>query len=806
MLNRKKIPVHSRTPSEARTAIVAIIIASSLAFLLFQARKDILENLAISEARLALQLASVKVGPGIIAREMILDRPGYAVSSEIPVMFPALPGQITVASTLPVSREGLSAALAGTDFQPDWDYDTRGRFVIRQGKLFASVKTENVIVLTSAPLAALLSGLGSRIAVDVLGVSFLGVLLLLVRESRLSDYSIRRLFNASPVPLFLINSEGRTEFANRAALNLFPQDPFPTLDGFERGLRCHAELMTWLTEDGCSNEQITTREFEISSPFSPAKRFLVARQSFVVRSQQMTIASVFDITVRHEAEIALRRAKEAAETLGRMRSESLAMISHELRTPVNGFLGLAQTLTAQPLPKPAARTVNRMIEVGKTLAVIINDIVDLAMLEAGHPRLARRSFDLQEVIATAVSLANVAPSQDSVRVQLSNMTMLPPYVTGDPARLQQIIINLVGNGIKFTEAGTVTVKTDIVLRGPREVDLMLDVVDTGIGISQEAIPRLFQPFSQANPGHRSKFGGTGLGLAICKRLVDAMGGSITIQSEVGRGSTFRVVLPFEIDQEIEARDDSIQIRGVRVLIVDDIRLNLEIVADMLRAEHCDVYTAESGHDAIEMLGRNTFDLILMDIRMPGMDGLETTAAIRSNHDMFERPIRIVGLTANPLPTDRPLYLLRGIDDVIEKPVERERLRAALIRRAGPRKVTAEVEPQRLLRLRTTLGAERADQIVDLFFKVAMEAVETIADCCSHLNFAEIAEAAHKLSGAASNVGFFDLSESCADLEDLVAEGNPVQISEAATDVIAAFKDVELFVRSQSRFSESSNLQ
>jgi signal transduction histidine kinase/DNA-binding response OmpR family regulator len=794
MLGRKLLSINSRPPSEARTAIVAIIIVSSLAFLLFQARKDILGNLAMSEARLALQFASAKTNRDIVDKGRILDGADRTVSGDIAVTIPALPGQITVVAPLPMDRQRSASVFAELGLRQFGDDDTYGRFVIRQGRLFASVKDGRMVAMTSAPLAALLSGLWNRIAMDVVGVTILGFLLLLIRESRLSDYSIRRLLDASPVPLFLTDIEGRTEFANRGALDLFPEYPSRTLEGFRNGLRSHDELSMWLTEHDGSNDHVATREFEINSPRHPARYLLVSRQSFLVRSRQMIIASVFDVTVRHDAEAALMQAKEAAEALGRMKSESLAMISHELRTPVNGVLGLAQLLALQPLPKPTARIVNRMIQAGRTLAVIINDIVDLAMLETGHLRLDRRRFDPQETIAAAVSLASAAPNRNGIVVQFATIRPLPPNMVGDPARLQQIIINLVGNGVKFTEVGSVAVRADINPRGERDVDLTIDVVDTGIGIAPEIIPRLFQPFSQVETGHRRRFEGTGLGLAICKRLVEAMGGEIRVESEVGRGSTFRVTLPFKLSLEADKLEEPVRVTGLRVLVVDDVPLNRDVVADMLRAEHCEVHTAGSGEEAIEKLGAGTFDLVLMDIRMPGMDGLTATAAIRAGRGSNHHSVPILGLTANPLPADRPLYLLRGIDDIVEKPVERERLRVALKRYTTAGRAATEVMPPRLARLQEALGSERADRIVSMFAVVAEETTEAIADGCSRLDFAKVAEAAHRLYGAASNVGFEELSDSAARLEIVAREGRQAEISEAALRVIAAFKDAGRFVQ------------
>ena len=211
-----------------------------------------------------------------------------------------------------------------------------------------------------------------------------------------------------------------------------------------------------------------------------------------------------------------------------MKSESLAMISHELRTPVNGVLGLAQLLAGYELPDAASRIVRRMIQAGRTLAVVINDIVDLAMLEVRHIRLERNRFNPQEVIAGAAALASAAAAQKGIRIQVSSLTPLPSSVLGDAARLQQIIINLVSNAIKFTEVGVIELRTDITARHERSIELVIEVVDTGIGIAPDVLPRLFQPFSQGETGHERRFEGTGLGLAISKGLAEAMRGTISV--------------------------------------------------------------------------------------------------------------------------------------------------------------------------------------------------------------------------------------------------------------------------------------
>ena len=786
MLYTKARPVTSRPPAESRTAIVAIILISSLAFLLFRARDEVLMSLALHEARLATQFALVEARPDGTGMPEIIDSGASRRSTGNAPTIAAWPGQTTIAIPLASDCDGIAACRNMSAMRSE---DTNGKFVIRNGRLFAARRDGKSVILSSAPLSALTAGLLGRLALDIAGVFFLGCLLLLVRESRLSDYSVHRLLDASPIPLILIDADGRLEFANQTALDLLVADSARSLAGLQESLRRHQPLFAWLVGGQDAAGLIETSEFEIEHHSGAIRHLLVSRQSLRVRSTRMIIASVADITVRREAETALIKAKNAAEALERMKSESLAMISHELRTPVNGVLGLAQLLVQYELPDAAALIVRRLIQAGKTLAVIINDVVDLALLEVRQIRLDRRQFNPQEVITGAASLASAAAAEKGLRVRVSGVTPLPPSVFGDPARLQQIVVNLVGNSIKFTQVGQIELTTDVAARHDKSIEIAITVADTGVGIAADVLPRLFQPFSQAESGHERRFEGTGLGLAISKGLAEAMGGTISVRSEIGRGSTFLVRLPFDLAENEEMR--SARLAVSRVLVVDDVELNRDIVSELIRAEGCEATSASSAQEALEILKTDTFDLILMDIRMPGMDGLAATAAIRASREPNRHTGPILGLTANPLPTDRPLYRLRGIDGIIEKPVEVDKLRIALKESQTPPSSDNAIfttEPERIGRLRESLGQERTSRIVRSFMEVADQSIETIANSCARTNLEEVAEGAHRLSGAASNVGFEQLADAAAELERLARTGRVLDVSEVALNMITIYRD------------------
>jgi len=779
--------------------LITIIVISSLAFLLFRARDNVLATLALQEARFALLATVLKTSAP--------EKPesGQDLSS---VSYLVVPLSGTTTIVVKPERGVFDGVVSDSVFErlgikrPS-SIDTRGHFVIADGKLFVSTITSTGALMISAPLGSVTDGLLYRMTTDFIAVAIMGFLLILIRESRLSDYSVRRLLDASPVPLFVIDVEGAAQFANQPALELFCGSRQSELERFEAGLKCHSQIFAWLIAFDGQIDEAAAREFAMDAERSCKRHVIVSRHSLVVRSRRVIVGSVADITVRHEAERALLEAKNAAETLDRMKSESLAMISHELKTPVSGVLGMAELLAAQPLSGQASRIVRRITQVAGTLAVIINDIVDLAVMETGHLRIDQRPFDLLETVNASVALASAAASEKGLAVRVYFEQARPPRLVGDVARLQQIIINLVANGIKFTEAGEICVRVGLTERSAENVELKIEVTDTGIGIAEDVIPRLFQPFSQGDIGNRRRYGGTGLGLAICKRLLDAMGGDISLRSTLGSGSTFVVRLPLARYSELAS--DVPEPLGLRALVVDDLPLNVDIVSELLRLRGCGVHGTQKAETALEILRDHVFDFVLMDIRMPGMDGLTAASVIRGDEGLLGNAGQIIGLTANLLVTDRPLYALRGFDSVIEKPVDVERLREEVRDRAGAVAMII-AEPERARHLRSSLDEARSARIFEAFNDVATGAAETIAACCARLDLNGVREAAHRMAGAASNVGLDALSSKAAELEDAAQEEAPARVAEIALEAVLQFNATLVLRRSWAKAASNSTGQ
>ncbi len=385
-----------------------------------------------------------------------------------------------------------------------------------------------------------------------------------------------------------------------------------------------------------------------------------------------------EITLRKQLMERLAETTQAAEAANRAKGAFLANMSHEIRTPLNSILGMAQLLQMQELDGNVKRKIQTIAQAAHHLLSIVNDILDISKIEAGKLRLEISDFPLREKIEGVINL--LADKADASNVDLSSEIDpgLPEILRGDRMRIRQILLNLVGNALKFTEKGKVTVRVLRMSPGEENFLVRFEVQDTGLGISSQDQPRLFNFFEQADNQSTRKFGGTGLGLAICKRLVEQMGGSIGVDSALGIGSTFWCVIPLSKGSQAPPRqDETFSMTGladslakghghVRVLLVEDNVINQEIAFELLRNAGMAVDVASNGVEAVNRVAAQTYDLILMDIQMPKMDGLEATRVIRRMPDRADVPI--LALTANAFPEDVDLYIDSGMNGHVAKPI------------------------------------------------------------------------------------------------------------------------------------------
>jgi len=531
--------------------------------------------------------------------------------------------------------------------------------------------------------------------------------------------------------------------------------------------------------------------------------------------QQAMLVGWHDIAERQRYEEGLMQARDAAESAASAKARFLAMMSHELRTPMTGIIGMIELLSETPMSDEQRPLVDMLSTSADGLLTVVNDVLDYSKIEAGRLEFECIDFSPTRLAREVVDLLSNAASQ-------RGNTLIPewdetgvPRLRGDPTRLRQVLFNLVGNAIKFTARGTITLAVTARPLPDGRSSLRFEIRDTGIGIAPEALATLFQPFQQADTSTTRRFGGTGLGLSICRLLATGMGGRIDVSSVPGAGSTFCVELPLEPAAADEPATPSRaqsaagpRVTGLRLLVAEDNPTNRLLVGTRLRRAGHEVTLVENGRQAVEAAKARRFDAILMDIQMPVLDGVSATRAIRALPDERAR-VPIVALTADALPEFRERYLAGGLDDCVTKPIDWNALDRAL-RRAAPPAATATATPARpvaalhaamagaaclpgFVRVdASTVGAMQDELGEDVWLAVLEvywpKAESDLAACGAAVRAGDAARrsaAAHSLKGASSSLGF----ASVAALADALERCEPDRATAAMQALDDAFAEL-----------------
>ena len=547
-------------------------------------------------------------------------------------------------------------------------------------------------------------------------------------------------------------------------------------------------------------------EFRITVPGGRERRFETTTTPIVLADGPALFTMMRDVTRAREASAALAAAKEQAESSNRAKSHFLANMSHEIRTPLNGVLGMADLLRGTPLSAEQRRYCEAIAASGRSLRDLLGGVLDLAKIEAGKMDLEHEEFDLARLVEDLVSiyreLAGAAKTEFVATIDLPARSRF----SGDSLRLRQVLANLLGNAVKFTEGGRIEFGVHALEPRPGDARkwLLFTVRDSGIGMDEATLAKLFQPFTQADNSTTRRFGGTGLGLAIARNLVELMGGTVKVDSAPGAGSTFSLCLPLDtaqapIDQspfpweESGTRGAAASTRSLSVLLVEDNEINQEVARTVLEQAGHRVQVAGDGAEGVHKWTRGRFDCVLMDCLMPVMDGYEATRQIRSREaQRGAGRVRIVALTASNMAEDRARCMAAGMDDFLSKPFESTALLALVegqaarpeARPAAPAS-PASFDPAALAGL---LKLDRNQpgflgKLIAVFVQSAPEQIAEVARVTDET--AELAErAAHTLKSTSARFGAFALAGLAGEAEAAVRAGRmdrAIELADAMHD-------------------------
>lgn len=474
----------------------------------------------------------------------------------------------------------------------------------------------------------------------------------------------------------------------------------------------------------------------------------------------LVCASIRDVSNQKKIEKELLEAKIKAENAVKSKQQFLSNMSHEIRTPLNSIIGFTKIILKTDLTEKQRKYLTAIKISGDTLIVLVNDILDLAKVDAGKMIFEKAPFRLSLSISAMLHLFEAKIQEKNLQLEVQYDVNIPEVLEGDSTRLHQIIINLVSNAIKFTSKGKITVRVRKLFEDHENVTVEFSIGDTGIGIEKGDMDMIFENFQQAHTTTSKKFGGTGLGLAIVKKLVETQGGSIQVQSEVGKGSVFSFVLNFKkTNKEVDYQDDIVEFiendfKNSKVLIVEDVEFNQLLVKGLLDEFGFVSDIATNGKRAIEKLVKETYDVILMDLQMPEMDGFQTTTYIR---DVLRLKIPIIALTADVSTVDIEKCREAGMDDYISKPINEQILYNKLVAQIKKNiPLNDEIVMEEALNMEsvyvnfdflqkiTNSNSKLSNELIAVFLKQTPPLVKIMEDCLINKDYEKLKAAVHRI--------------------------------------------------------------
>ena len=599
---------------------------------------------------------------------------------------------------------------------------------------------------------------------------------------KLSETNLTVLFESTIQAFILLGGNCRVLAFNNKAGNIAVEFWNRTIEvgmpfSFEKG-GSEAEQFFWETFHNALKGIPSRREREIKIPSRDSVFHQIEYSPAYDKKGEIygVLLSVIDITDRIKYERELNAAKLQAEEAVKAKSDFLSNMSHEMRTPLNAIIGFSDLLLETQMDTSSLENLQSIKYSSENLLVLINDILDLSKIEAGKLNIENTDFNLKYLLEQSIYLIRVKAIEKNIKLVFDLDASIPEQLVGDPVRLNQILLNLTSNAVKFTNQGSVSVVVKCVESDNRKILVRFEVKDTGIGIRSEKLPFIFDSFTQAETYITRKYGGTGLGLSITKKLINLLGGSIHVESKEHSGTTFTVDVPFWVSnkklQNVKQEEDDdmyASFKGKKILLVEDNIFNQVLIRKVLQKWEIETDIANNGIEAIVLLQKKKYNLILMDMQMPEMNGVEATKHIRDKDtDVMDHNISIIGISADAYSESKEKALKSGMNDYITKPFRQKELYKLLLqylrsshtiridKAEGMRQLQNQQQSFNIAYLKETLPDESDIRtLLSIYISSTTDGIAKMLHAYESGNMDELYQAAHKLKSAFTTIGYFN---------------------------------------------------